>query len=110
MATKKTSKNIMRIKVLGYDLATLEGAVKKLIKIAESTGAELKGPTPLPVKKEIFTILRSTHINKDSREQFERRTYKRLIDIINPTAKTIETLTMLDMPAGIEVQIKNIAS
>ncbi|WP_461248364.1 30S ribosomal protein S10 [Treponema sp. R6D11] len=110
MPTKTNKKNIMRIKVLGYDLATLESAVKKLVKIAESTGADLKGPTPLPVKKEIFTILRSVHVNKDSREQFERRTYKRLIDIVNPTQKTIETLTMLDMPAGIEVQIKNIAA
>ena len=73
---------------------------------AKRNGASVSGPIPLPTKKEVVTILRSPHVNKDSREQFERRTHKRLIDILNPSQKTVEALMSLDLPAGVEIEIK----
>ena len=96
----------MRVIVTGFDYAVVEEAVARIIKAALGTNAEVRGPIPMPTKREIFTILRAVHKYKDSREQFERRTHKRLIDVLSPTKKTMETLTRLDMPAGVEIEIK----
>ena len=79
---------------------------KKTVETAKRNGAQVSGPIPLPTKKEVVTILRAVHKYKDSREQFERRTHKRLIDILNPNQKTIEALMSLDLPAGVEIEIK----
>ena len=81
-------------------------AAQKIVDIAKSSGATVSGPVPLPTKKEIITIIRATHKYKDSREQFEVRTHKRLIDILEPSAKTVDSLIRLDLPAGIEIEIK----
>jgi small subunit ribosomal protein S10 len=84
----------------------LDQSAKKIVDTAKKTGATVSGPIPLPTEKEIFTILRSPHVNKDSREQFERRTHKRLIDIVNPSAKTIDALMHLDLPSGVDIVLK----
>lgn len=100
MATQK-----MRIKFKAYDHELLDQSVARVIETIERSGAQYSGPIPLPTEKEIITILRSPHKYKDSREQFEQRTHKRLIDVV-PTVKTMEALTNLDMPAGIEFKIE----
>jgi len=105
MATLKAGQKI-RIKVKSYDNALLDESCGKIVRIVEGTGASVKGPTPLPTEKEIVTILRAVHKYKDSREQFERRTHKRLIDIYSPSQKTVEVLTRLDLPAGVDFEVK----
>ena len=104
MASKKSQK--MRITLKAYDHQLIDFAAAKLIETVKKTGAKVSGPVPLPTKKEVVTILRAVHKYKDSREQFERRTHKRLIDILNPNQKTVEALMSLDLPAGVEIEIK----
>lgn len=96
----------IRIRLKSYDHRLLDLSAKKIVESVKRTGAKVNGPIPLPTEKEIFTILRSPHVNKDSREQFERRTHKRLIDIVNPTAQTIETLMRFDLPSGVDIVLK----
>ncbi len=96
----------IRIRLKAYDHQVIDQAAEKIVKTAKRTGATVSGPIPLPTEKEIITILRAVHKYKDSREQFERRTHKRLIDIISPSQKTIEALTNLEMPAGVDIDIK----
>ena len=97
---------MIRIRLKAYDHQLIDSSAAKIVETAKRNGAQVSGPIPLPTKKEIVTILRSPHVNKDSREQFERRTHKRLIDILNPNAKCIEALQGLDLPAGVEIEIK----
>ena len=103
------AKQIMRITLKAYDHQLVDQSAAKIVENCKKTGSEVSGPVPLPTKKEIVTILRAVHKYKDSREQFEQRTHKRLIDVINPGPKTMDTLQRLDMPAGvyIDVQMKN---
>ncbi|MDO5549489.1 MAG: 30S ribosomal protein S10 [Butyricicoccus sp.] len=96
----------IRIRLKAYDHSLIDQASEKIVETAKRTGAKVSGPIPLPTEREIVTILRAVHKYKDSREQFERRTHKRLIDIINPGQKTVETLMTLDLPAGVEIEIK----
>jgi small subunit ribosomal protein S10 len=96
----------IRIRLKAYDHQVIDQAAEKIVETAKRTGVEVSGPIPLPTEKEIVTILRAVHKYKDSREQFERRTHKRLIDILKPTQKTTEALTNLDLPAGVEIEIK----
>ena len=99
-------KEKMRIRLKGYDHTLVDKAAERIVEAAKRTGAAVSGPVPLPTEKEIVTILRSPHKHKDSREQFEMRTHKRLIDILQPTQRTVESLTKLDLPAGVEIEIK----
>ena len=96
----------MRIRLKAYDHTVIDQATEKIVETAKRTGAEVSGPIPLPTDKKVVTILRAVHKYKDSREQFERRTHKRLIDILNPAQKTVESLMTLDLPAGVEIEIK----
>ena len=96
----------IRIRLKAYDHQVIDQAAEKIVETAKRTGVEVSGPIPLPTEKEIVTILRAVHKYKDSREQFERRTHKRLIDILKPSQKTMEALTNLDLPAGVEREIK----
>lgn len=96
----------IRIKINGYDHALVDQSAEKIVDTVRRTGAEISGPIPLPTKKEVITILRAVHKYKDSREQFEMRTHKRLIDVLTPNQKTTEALGKLDLPAGINVEIK----
>ena len=98
--------NVMRIALKAYDHNQTDPAAGKIIETAKKTGANVSGPVPLPTKKEVVTILRAVHKYKDSREQFEQRTHKRLIDVIAPTQKTIEALTKMEIPSGVAVQLK----
>lgn len=98
--------NKIRIKLKAYDHAVLDQSAEKIVEIAKRSGAKVSGPIPLPTDKEIITILRAVHKYKDSREQFERRTHKRLIDITKPTAKTADALANLELPAGVDIEIK----
>ncbi len=100
------AKNRIRIRLKGYDHRVLDDSVRRIVDAAERTGAAVVGPVPLPTHIEKFTVMRSTFIDKDSREQFEVRTHKRLIDVLEPGAKTIENLTKLDLPAGVDIEIK----
>lgn len=99
-------KERIRIRLKAYDHVLLDQSAVKIVETAKRTGAKVSGPIPLPTEKQIITILRAVHKYKDSREQFEQRTYKRLIDILSPTAKTVETLMRLDLPAGVDIEIK----
>ena len=96
----------MRIRLKAYDHQLIDQAAERIVEAAKRTGADVAGPIPLPTEKKVVTILRAVHKYKYSREQFERRTHKRLIDIRNPEHKTIEALTNLDLPAGVEIEIK----
>ncbi len=96
----------IRIRLKAYDHQVIDQAAEKIVETAKRTGVEVSGPIPLPTEKESVTILRAVHKYKDSREQFERRTHKRLIYILKPTQKTTEALTNLDLPAGVEIEIK----
>ncbi len=96
----------IRIRMEAYDHRVLDQSVADIIETAKRTGAKVSGPIPLPTRMERYTVLRSPHVDKKSREQFEMRTHKRLIDIIEPTPKTVDALNKLNMPAGIEVKIK----
>jgi len=96
----------IRIKLKAYEHSIIDASAARIVETAKRTGSRVSGPIPLPTEKEIVTILRSPHKHKDSREQFEMRTHKRLIDILQPTQKTVESLTKLDLPAGVEIEIK----
>ena len=98
----------IRIKLKAYDHQLIDQSAKKIVETAERTGAKVAGPIPLPTKKEVVTILRAVHKYKDSREQFEMRTHKRLIDILEPTPKTIDTLLKLSLPTGVDIEIKQV--
>ena len=101
MASKK-----IRIRLKAYDYRILDVSVEKIIAAVKNSGATVFGPIPLPTEKQVYTILRSVHKYKDAREQFEIRTHKRLIDIVNPNKQTIDTLTHLDLPSGVDIEIK----
>ena len=97
---------VMRITLKAYDHVLIDDAAKKIIETVKKNGSEVSGPVPLPTKKEVVTIIRAVHKYKDSREQFELRTHKRLIDVIRPTNKTIEALQSLELPAGVEISME----
>ena len=98
--------NVMRITLKAYDHNQIDHAAGKIIETLKKNGAKVSGPVPLPTKKEVVTILRAVHKYKDSREQFEQRTHKRLIDILSPTPKTADALSRLDLPAGVDITLK----
>ncbi|MDR3207009.1 MAG: 30S ribosomal protein S10 [Oscillospiraceae bacterium] len=100
------TKEMIRIRLKAYDHQLIDQSAERIVETAKRTGARVSGPVPLPTHKEIITILRAVHKYKDSREQFERRTHKRLIDILKPSQKTVESLMSLDLPAGVEIEIK----
>ena len=99
-------KEKIRIRLKGYDHKLVDASAEKIVETAKRTGARVSGPVPLPTEKQIITILRAVHKYKDSREQFEMRTHKRLIDILRPSNKTVEALMSLERPAGVEIEIK----
>ena len=98
--------NRLRIKFRAYDHNVLDNSVKEIVQTAKDTGARIVGPIPLPTEVNRFTVLRSPHVNKKSREQFEMRTHKRLVDIVEPTQQTVDSLMKLDLSAGVDVEIK----
>ena len=98
MATQK-----IRIRLKGYDHEVVDQSAKLIVETAQKTGARVSGPVPLPTERNLYTVIRSPHVNKDSREQFERRTHKRLIDVVRPTQKTTEALQKLEIPAGVDI-------
>ncbi len=100
------SQQVMRIILKAYDHKLIDQSAEKIIETVKKTGSKVSGPVPLPTKREVITILRAVHKYKDTREQFERRTHKRLIDIIAPTQKTVDALSRLEMPAGVYIDIK----
>ena len=100
------AKKTLRIKLVSYDYRLIDESAKKIVEVAKKTGAKVSGPIPLPTEKEVFTIIRSPHKYKDSREQFERRTHKRLIDIIETTPTTMDQLFHLEIPAGVDIILK----
>ena len=108
MATSNTKvgSEKIRIRLKAYDHVVLEQSAEKIVDTAKRTGAKVSGPVPLPTEREIVTILRSPHKHKDSREQFEMRTHKRVIDILYPTQKTVDNLMKIDLPAGVDIEIK----
>ena len=99
-------KEMIRIRLKAYDHQLIDQAAERIVETAKRNGATVSGPIPLPTKREVVTILRSPFVNKDSREQFERRTHKRLIDVVKPSAKTVEALMSLELPAGVDIEIK----
>ena len=99
-------KQQIRIRLKAYDHKALDRSAANIVETAKKTGATVSGPIPLPTEKNVYTILRSPHVNKDSREQFEMRTHKRLIDILQPTQKTVDALMRLDLPAGVDIELK----
>lgn len=100
------TKEVIRIRMEAYDHAVLDQSALEIVDTAKRTGADVHGPIPLPTRIERYTVLRSPHVDKKSREQFEIRTHKRLIDIVQPTAKTIDALNKLSLPAGVDIKIK----
>ncbi|NLW55322.1 MAG: 30S ribosomal protein S10 [Firmicutes bacterium] len=96
----------IRIRLKAFDHRILDQSAEKIVETAKRTGAVVSGPIPLPTEKSIYTVLRSVHVDKDSREQFEMRTHKRLIDILEPSSKTVDALMRLDLPAGVDIEIK----
>lgn len=104
MASKKSQK--MRIILKAYDHQIIDMAAAKLVDTVNKTGAKVSGPVPMPTKREVITILRAVHKYKDSREQFEQRTHKRLIDVLSPTQKTVDALSRVDLPAGVAIDIQ----
>lgn len=105
MASKQQKQKI-RIRLKGFDQRQLDRSTADIVETAKRTGARVVGPIPLPTKREIYTVLRSPHVDRKSREQFEIRTHKRLIDILDPTGKTIDALKTLSLPAGVDIKIK----
>lgn len=99
-------KQKIRIKIKGFDHKLVDQSAEQIVETAERTGAVVAGPVPLPTRIQKFCVIRSPHIDKDSREQFEIRTHKRLIDILEPTTKTIDALTQLQLPSGVEIDIR----
>ena len=106
MAEKQEKKLKIRIKLKAFDHRILDQSVAEIAETAKKTGAVVSGPIPLPTKREDYTVLRGPHVDKKSREQFKINTHKRLLDILNPTSKTIDALKRLDLPAGVDVEIK----
>ncbi len=104
MAT--ATKQKIRIRLKAFDHQILDNSSERIVETARRTGASVSGPVPLPTERNVFTVLRSPHVHKDSREQFEMRTHKRLIDILDPTPKTVDALMRLDLPAGVDIEIK----
>ena len=102
----KVESKKMKIRLKAYDHELLEQAAAKIVAVAKKTGSEVSGPIPLPTRKEIVTILRSPHKHKDSREQFEMRTHKRVIDVLSPNQATVDALMSIDMPAGVDIEVK----
>jgi small subunit ribosomal protein S10 len=102
------AQNKIRIRLKGYDHQVVDQSAQKIVETAKRTGALVSGPIPLPTEKSIYTILRAPHKYKDSREQFEMRVHKRLIDILEPTPKTVDALMRLDLPAGVDIEIKQV--
>ena len=100
------AKQKIRIRLKAYEHRILDQSADKIVETAKRTGSKVSGPIPLPTRKEVVTILRAVHKYKDSREQFEQRTHKRLIDILRPSNKTVEALTSLELPAGVDIEIK----
>ncbi len=100
------AKQNIRIRLKAFDHRLIDRSAKEIVETAKRTGAIVRGPIPLPTRKERFTVLISPHVNKDARDQYELRTYKRLLDIIEPTDKTVDALMKLDLAAGVDVQIK----
>lgn len=96
----------IRIKLKAYDHNLIDISAEKIVETVKKTGTKVSGPIPLPTEKEVVTILRAPHKDKDAREQFELRTHKRLIDIFNPTSKTVDSLMKIDLPAGVDISIK----
>ncbi|MFO7890782.1 MAG: 30S ribosomal protein S10 [bacterium] len=96
----------IRIKLKAYDHILIDKSAERIVKTAKSTGAMIVGPIPLPTRKSVYTVLRSPHVDKKSREQFERRIHKRLVDILNTSPKTVDALMKLELPAGVDVEIK----
>ena len=105
VATKEVKQKI-RIKLKAYDHRIIDKSTRQIIDTVMRSGAEVAGPIPLPTERNSLTVIKSPHVHKDSREQFEMRTHKRLLDVINPTSKTIENLMSLDIPAGVDIEIK----
>ena len=105
-ATFFMANQVIRITLKAYDHQLIDQSAKKIIETAKKTGAQVSGPVPLPTKKEVVTILRAVHKYKDSREQFEQRTHKRLIDVLSPSQKTVDALSKLEMPAGVFINLK----
>ena len=101
-----SKKQKIRIRLKAYDHEVLDNSAKRIVEASKATGAQVSGPIPLPTDKEVITILRSVHKHKDSREQFEQRTHKRLIDITNPNQKTVDSLMKLNLPSGVDIEIK----
>ncbi|MBO8126525.1 MAG: 30S ribosomal protein S10 [Firmicutes bacterium] len=101
-----TTAQKIRIRLKAFDHKILDQSAERIVDTAKRTGAKVSGPVPLPTERNVFTVLRSPHVNKDSREQFEMRTHKRLIDILEPTAGTVDALMRLDLPAGVDIEIK----
>jgi small subunit ribosomal protein S10 len=106
MKKEEEAKSRIRIKIKAYDHKIIDQSAKQIVETAERTGASISGPVPLPTEIRKFTVNRSTFVHKDSRDQYEMRMHKRLIDIVNPTPKTIDSLTNLDLPAGVDIEIK----
>lgn len=106
MAEKNAVKQRIRIKLKAYDYRIIDKSAQQIIQTATRSGAEVAGPIPLPTEKSAVTVIKSPHVHKDSREQFEMRVHKRLIDILNPTSKTIDNLMGLDLPHGVDIEIK----
>lgn len=98
--------NKIRIKLKSFDHRIIDSSAQKIVKAAKDSGAKVVGPVPLPTDKEVITILRAVHKYKDSREQFEIRTHKRLIDIVDPTPQTVDVLTRLELPSGVDIEMK----
>ena len=107
MAKQVVTSEKIRIRVKAYESQILDQSAQKIVETAKKTGAKVSGPIPLPTKKEVVTVIRSPHKHKDSREQFEMRTHKRVIDILYPTSKTMDSLMKLELPAGVDIEIKN---
>ncbi len=106
MANTVVTSEKIRIRLKAYDHVILEQSAAQIVETAKKTGAKVSGPIPLPTQKEVVTVIRSPHKDKDSREQFEMRTHKRVIDILYPTQKTVDNLMKLELPAGVEIEIK----
>lgn len=106
MAKTVATSEKMRIRLKAYDHVVLDQSAEKIVDTAKKTGAKVSGPIPLPTQKEVVTVIRSPHKHKDSREQFEMRTHKRVIDILYPSQKTVDSLMKLELPAGVDIEIK----
>lgn len=105
--TEEESHQRLRIKIRAYDHKIIDQSTKTIIDTALRTGAKIKGPVPLPTERSKYTVIRSSFVHKNSREQYEMRTHKRLVDIVDPTPKTVDALTSLNLPAGVDIEIKS---